>query len=632
MRPGNAHRTHNNSHQGIDVMLTSRYRRLALGALVGIGVLPLPTLADTTFKDTFDDTFFFGDSLTDSGHYRAAIEKLLPVPAGQFDFVGRFTDNPGPVWSERLATHYASNAAPANAGGNNYAVGGARVSAPSGSLFGAAPSVNDQLASYLAATGGIAKEGTLYAVWAGANDLFTVGEGADAASVIANAAFGTAEVIGALENAGARHVLLFNIPDLGLTPRFNDDPVTSAGATTLARQYNETLYTAVAASGAEVIPIDTFTLLQEVAAMPDAYGFTNVTAPACTLPLPLCNSTTLVAPNAGESYMFADEVHPTSATHRIIGEYVVSMVEAPQLQQLVSHSAVLSGRTRANRVAEHLNAVPLDNGLRWWGDLRAERQKLASGDLLDTKTPAGLLGVDWYQDGLVLGGFVGYGNQDGDFGGGRGDFQRRDTTLGLFSGWYVDNAWLNAQLSYTWLDVDIDRELQLGSATRHHTGSTDGKSLTGALNAGFEFSTFPTAAGDVRTGPVAGLTWQRVELDGFDEAALSSTALGYPDRDIDSLVGRLGWQIRRNGPSFNPYLQLSYNREFEKEEGASATLQSLPQLGAYRVPRLDFDREYVELDVGLRATLGGVDAQIGAYVDVDDARSSALFLSLGKRF
>ncbi|MFB9868351.1 autotransporter domain-containing protein [Vreelandella sulfidaeris] len=613
-------------------MPTLRDRRLALGVFIGAGLLPLSTLADTSFNDTFDNTVFFGDSLTDSGYYRDTIEQLLPILPGQRNFVGRFTDNPGPVWSERVAARYGSNAAPANNGGNNYAVGGARVSAPSGSLFGAAPSVSDQLASYLAATGGVAESGTLYAVWAGANDLFTVGEGADAASVIANAAFGTAEVIGTLENAGARHVLLFNIPDLGLTPRFNSDPATRAGATALARQYNETLYTAVAGSGAEVIPVDTFTLLQEVAAAPGDYGFTNVTDPACTLPLPLCNPTTLVTPDAGQRYMFADEVHPSSATHRIIGEYVVSMIEAPQLQQLVTHSAVLSGRARANRVAEHLNAVPLDDGLRWWGDLRAERQKLDSGDLYDTAMPAGLLGMDWHQDGFVLGGFVGYGDQDGDFGGGRGDFQRRDTTLGLFSGWYANNAWLNAQLSYTWLDVDIDREVKLGSATRHHTGSPDGKNLTGALNAGYEFSPFSTLVGDVRTGPIAGLTWQRVELDGYDESSRSSTALGYPDREVESLVGRIGWQIRRNGPSFNPYLQLSYNREFEKEEGASATLQSVPQLGDYRVPRLDFDRDYVEIDAGIRATLGGVDAQVGANVDVDDARSSALFLSLGKRF
>ncbi|MBZ5488951.1 autotransporter domain-containing protein [Halomonas aquamarina] len=613
-------------------MLTSHYRCLALGVLFGVGALPFPALAEATFSDTFEDTVFFGDSLTDSGYYRAAIEQLLPIAPGQLDFIGRFTDNPGPVWAEHVAARYGSNAAPATAGGNNYAAGGARVAASSSSLFGLAPSVSDQLASYLAATGGVADSNALYAVWGGANDLFTVSGGDDAASVIGSTAFATAEVVGALESAGARHVLLFNVPDLGLTPRFNDDPASSAGATALARQYNETLYTAVAASGFDVIPVDTFGLLQEVAAAPGDYGFTNVVEPACTQPLPLCNQATLVAPDAGDTYLFADEIHPTSATHRIIGEVAASMIEGPQLQQLATHSALLGGRTRANRVAEHLNGAALENGLRWWGDLRAERQKLGSGDLLDANTPAGLLGVDWYRDGVVLGGFVGYGDQDGDFGGGRGDFKRRDTTLGLFSGWYSDSAWLNAQLSYSWLDVDVDREIQLGSTTRRHSGSADGQNLTAALNAGFEFGAFSTPAGEMRTGPVAGLTWQRVELDGYREAGASSTALGYPDRDVESLVGRLGWQVRREGPGINPYLQLSYNREFEREQGGRASLSSVPQLGDYRVPKLDLDRDYVELDAGVRATLGGVDAQIGANVDVDDARSSALFLSLGKRF
>ncbi|UYG01197.1 autotransporter domain-containing protein [Halomonas sp. GD1P12] len=613
-------------------MPTFRYRRLALSILVAANALPLSALAASTFDDSFNETVFFGDSLTDSGYYRATIGQLLPIPPDQLDLVGRFTDNPGPVWAEHVAARYDSNAAPANAGGNNYAAGGARVAASSSSLFGAAPSVSDQLTSYLASTGGVADGDALYAVWGGANDLFTVSSGADAASVIGNTAVATAGLISTLQGAGARHVLLFNVPDLGLTPRFNGDPATRAGATALARQYNETLYTAVAASDAEVIPVDTFALLQEVAAAPGAYGFTNVVDPACTLPLPLCNQATLVAPNAGERYLFADEIHPSSATHRIIGEAVVSLIEAPQLQQLVTHSAVLGGRTRANRVAEHLNAIPLDNGVRWWGDLRAERQQPGSSDLYDANTPSGLLGVDWYQDGVVLGGFAGYGDQDADFGGGRGSFQQQASTLGLFTGWYTDSAWANAQLSYSWLDVDTDRDVQLGSATRRHSGSTQGNNLTAAVNAGVDVSAFSVAGSDIKTGPIAGLTWQRVELDGFDETERSSTALAYPDRDVDSLIGRLGWQVRRDGATFNPYLQVSYSREFETSDAGRATLQTLPQLGDYRAPRLDLDRDYVELDVGARATLGGFDAQIGANVDVEDADSSALFLSLGKRF
>ncbi|WP_198651737.1 autotransporter domain-containing protein [Salinicola sp. RZ23] len=608
-----------------------RSRQLALGMIVGASALPLPALAASSFHDTFDDTVFFGDSLSDTGYFRGAIGSALSLTPSQQAFIGRFTTNPGPVWAERVAGHYASNAQPSNVGGNDYAAGGARVTTPASTPFGAAPALSEQVATYLASTGGVADGDALYAVWGGANDLFAVAGGADAQSTITTAVTGTAGLLATLEGAGARHVLLFNIPDFGLTPRFNGDPATSAGATALAQQYNSALYAAVAASGAQVIPVDTFGLLQEVVAEPAAYGFTNVTDRACTQTLPLCTPNTLVAPGADENYVFADDVHPTTATHRIIGEYVISLLEAPQQQQLLTHSAVLSGRSRANRVAEHLNAVPLANGLRWWGDLRAEHQQLDSGDLYDASMPAGLFGVDWYQDGLVLGGFVGYGDQDADFGDGRGDFQRKDTTLGLFSGWYADSAWVNAQLSYSWLDYDIDREVQLGSATRHHRGSPDGSNLTAALNAGYEFRAFAIPEGDVRTGPIAGVTWQRVKLDGYDEEGEASTSLSYPDQDIDSVVGRVGWQIRRHGPTLNPYLQLTYNHEFEKSEGVAATLQSLPQLGDYRVPKLTFDRDYVEVNVGARATLWGIDTQLGASVDPDNARTSTLFVNLGKR-
>ncbi|KAA0020975.1 autotransporter domain-containing protein [Salinicola corii] len=608
-----------------------RSRQLALGVIVGASALPLPALAVSSFHDTFDDTIFFGDSLSDSGYYRGAIGSALSLTPSQQAFIGRFTTNPGPVWAERVAGHYASNAQPSNVGGNDYAAGGSRVTTPAATPFGAAPALSEQVATYLSSTGGVADGDALYAVWGGANDLFAVAGGADAQSTITTAVTGTAGILATLEDAGARHMLLFNIPDFGLTPRFNGDPATRAGATALTSQYNSALYAAVAASGAEVIPVDTFGLLQEVVTEPAAYGFTNVTDRACTQTLPLCTPDTLVVPGADESYVFADDVHPTTATHRIIGEYVISLLEAPQQQQLLTHSAVLSGRSRANRVAEHLNTVPLANGLRWWGDLRAEHQQLDSGDLYDASMPAGLFGVDWYRNGLMLGGFVGYGDQDADFGDDRGDFQRKDTTVGLFSGWYAESAWVNAQLSYSWLDYDIDRKVQLGSATRHHRGSPEGSNLTAALNAGYEFRAFAIPEGDVRTGPIAGMTWQRVKLDGYDEEGQASTSLSYPDQDIDSLVGRVGWQIRRHGPTLNPYLQLTYNHEFEESEGVAATLQSLPQLGDYRVPKLTFDRDYVEVDLGARATLWGVDTQLGASVDPDNARTSTLFVNLGMR-
>ncbi|MGM9451636.1 hypothetical protein RRF55_29235, partial [Klebsiella sp. K47] len=61
--------------------------------------------------------------------------------------------------------------------------------------------------------------------------------------------------------------------------------------------------------------MDTFHILQEIVANPGQYGFVNVTSPACTTASSLtCNPTSYVTPDAANSYVFADGVHPTTAT------------------------------------------------------------------------------------------------------------------------------------------------------------------------------------------------------------------------------------------------------------------------------------------------------------------------------
>src|SRR3546814_14070883 len=53
-----------------------------------------------------------------------------------------------------------------------------------------------------------------------------------------------------------------------------------------------------------------------------------------------------------------------------------------------------------------------------------------------------------------------------------------DASLGGYAGWRSGQLWANGQLSYSWLGFDTDREVQLGQATRVHTGSADGSYLS----------------------------------------------------------------------------------------------------------------------------------------------------------
>jgi outer membrane lipase/esterase len=605
----------------------SRPLRSALAA--ALALVAVPALAQSPFSKTV----FFGDSLTDTGYYRPVLVQLDPSAS----IVGRFTTNPGWVWSDYLADYYGTNAMPNGNGqtGDNYAAGGARVGVdntnPLNPMLPATPSLKTQLNAYLTANGGKANANALYTVWGGANDLFAVAAGAPAQATIGAAVADQVGMVATLEGAGAQYVMVPNLPDIGLTPSSRaGGAVAMAQGTALAKAYNDALFGGLKQAGLQVIPVDTFSILQEIVATPGSYGFSNVSDMACTSASSLtCSPLSYASPGAADAYVFADGVHPSTAAHRILGQYAISILEAPRLQQVLTHSAQTTGRARADQVSGHLAGAKAD-GLSWWGNVRGDMQRYGHADLYDGMAPAGLFGIDWARNGTVFGGFAGYGRMDADFGNSQGDFTQSDTTLGLFAGWYGERTWVNGQVSYSWLDYDVTRKVQLGPATRVHKGSPDGSNLTAALNAGYEFG----QEGGFRHGPVAGVTWQKVKLDGYVESNASATALGYGDQELDSTVGRIGWQARFDGGSVRPYVQVTYDHEFEDGQQASAWLQTMADVGAYKVPGLQFDRNYASAVLGARITLWGLDSNIGLSTTTaqKSARDATLFASFGGSF
>lgn len=598
---------------------------LRTAVAVAIALAAAPAMAQSPFSKTV----FFGDSLTDTGYFRPVLMKQDPNAA----LVGRFTTNPGWVWSDYMADHFGTNAAPNGNGqtGDNYAVGGARVGVDAMGPLGPTPSMKSQLGSYLGANGGKADANALYTVWGGANDVFAVQTPAQAPAIIGAAVTDQIGIVGALKAAGAQYIMVPNLPDIGLAPAYRSQGAQGmALGTMLAKSYNDALFGGLKQAGLEVIPVDTFTILQEIVATPAAYGFSNVTGMACTSASSvLCSPLSMVAPGAANSYLFADSVHPTTAAHQILGQYAISVVEAPRLQQILSHSAQTTGRARADQVGAHLSGQQAD-GMSWWGNLRGDMQRYAHADLYDGMAPAGLFGVDWARDGMVLGGFAGYGRMDADFGNSQGDFRQDDTTVGLFAGWYGDRAWVNGQVSYSWLSYDVTRKVQLGPVTREHKGSPDGSNLTAALNAGYEFG----QEGGFRHGPVAAVVWQKVKLDGYTESNPSATAMGYGDQDADSTVGRIGWQARFDGGSFQPYVQATYDHEFEDGQQASAWLQTMASVGSFKVPGLEFDRDYATVVLGARTKLWGLSSNIGLSTTTmqKSARDATLFATFSGSF
>ncbi|WP_295948966.1 autotransporter outer membrane beta-barrel domain-containing protein [uncultured Xanthomonas sp.] len=606
--------------------MTSSIRPLRSLLAAAIVLAAAPAFAQSTYSRTL----FFGDSLTDAGYYRPLL------PASVRAVTGQFTTNPDFVWAQYVAEYYGTNAAANGNGqiGDDYAAGNARVGVANPSALGVAPSLATQASNYLAANGGKADPNALYSVWGGANDLFAIAGGAPVQATIGNAVTAEVGIVASLQNAGARYVMVNNLPDVGITPRFRAGGAAAmAQGTALATAYNTALFSGLKSAGLRVIPVDTFHLLQEVVANPGAYGFTNVTGTACqpqiTAQSLTCNPTSYVSADAADTYVFADGVHPTGRTHELLAQYALSILEGPRTQQILTHSAQMVGRSRADQVAWHVDGRPEADGVRWWGNLRGDMQRYQHGDLYDGMAPAGLFGVDWSRGEWVFGGFGGFGRTDADFGNRGGDYTQDDSTLGGFAGWYGEHAWVNAQVSYTWLSYDVTRKVNLGPATIEHKGSPDGSNLTAALQGGYEFG-----EGSFKHGPVAAAIWQKVKLDGYTESNPNSSALGYSDRDVESMVGRIGWKASIDAGTVKPYLQATYDHEFKKNQEATAWLQTMSDLGEYAVPGINFDRNYASVVLGARTKLWGFESNVGLATTTGQSRAhdTSLFVNFGGSF
>ena len=582
----------------------------------------------------YSQTVFFGDSLTDSGFFRPLL------PASVRPITGQFTTNPGFVWSQYLADFYGTGAAPNGNGqtGTNYAAGGARVGINSTGALGPIPSMATQVTNYLAANGGRADSRALFTVWGGANDLFAItNAGAPPTTTISSAVAAEIGIVAQLQNAGARYVMVATVPDLGVTPAFRALGTTAqAQGTALTTTYNNALFGGLASNGLRVIPLDTFNLIREIAAAPSAYGFGNITGTACqpqiTANSLTCNPTSYVTPDAPNTYLFADGVHPTSRAHQILSQYAVSVLEAPRQIAILPHATAVVGRARADRVSSHLAGKPEGDGMRWWFDGRADFQRYDSGNKYDGVGPAFTGGIDWTNGNFVYGGFAGLGRNGYDFGLRGGDFDQTDGTLGGFAGWYGDRAWVNGQLSYSLVRYDVNREVWLGPAKRSHSGSPDGSNLTFGINAGFNFTSEA-----LTHGPVASVLMQRIDVDGYaEDQPTLSTSLAYPDQSFDSMITSLGWQASyKINDHLTPYGRLTWDVEHEDQpEEAFARSQSIAGSLQYAVPGQTFDDSYLTLQMGARTELFGLDANIGASVSTAQGggNDATLFATFGKSF
>jgi len=284
----------------------------------------------------------FGDSLSDVGTYAP----IAGVVGG-----GRFTTNPGQVWTQDVAQHYGDTLTAAFTidithklsaqGGLGYAEGGSTVATPanlydflSDVIGNVEMPVNQQVSSYLG-THGSFNAGQLVLVWAGANDVLRAGALPAAAPIVQTAATTLAQVIGQIVQNGATHVVVVNVPNVGLSPKGVTSSDGGANLTQLSQLFNDSLNGALQANGLQgkVIQIDAYTWENQLFANFRANGFTvSNTSFACDpAKTPngsalFCSPPTYVTANADQTYMFADDLHPSTHLHALFAQFVEQQI------------------------------------------------------------------------------------------------------------------------------------------------------------------------------------------------------------------------------------------------------------------------------------------------------------------
>ncbi len=314
----------------------------------------------------------FGDSLSDVGTYGVGV--IAQVGGG------KFTTNPGPIWSETLGVLLRARVTPYRQGfggasqvlgGTGYAMGGARISQQPGigcnpDATGACTAaltipVAQQVSDYLAANGDRFNRDQLVFLLAGANDIFfqlgvfqakvtacfslpqseipsCVDQAQnEALAAVQQAAFELAGQVQRIRGKGATRVVVLNLPELSETP-FGNSPEAAPVRPLIAgmvQLFNGTLAAGLQGTGATLL--DFHAEFMRVIENPHAFLVREINVPACdaakiaaiTNGLEqsgsslFCSRQTLLQNGAALTYLFADSVHPTTLGHLIVTRFVL---------------------------------------------------------------------------------------------------------------------------------------------------------------------------------------------------------------------------------------------------------------------------------------------------------------------
>ncbi|MES2871483.1 MAG: esterase EstP [Pseudomonadota bacterium] len=561
----------------------------------------------------YSNMFVFGDSLSDSGQY---------LDLGGIRGNGiRFTNRTGPTYKDYTQETYAAvapmllgtklgiapgdlapstsmtNASSGLPDGNNWAVGGYRtdqilksittkstVSIPQG-MFLAGLTLRSRR-GYLVENGFQADPKALYYLSGGGNDFLqervkSPGDAAKAAQSLADSAF-------ALQHAGARYIMVWLLPDLGLTPALYGTPA-QAGSSYLSAMFNQELVHQLRQIDAEVIPLNIPRLLHEAVTDPGRYGLalgqdligTCFNGDECSENSKFGINSSTPTP---AKLLFNDSVHPTEAGQKLIADYAYSLLAAPwelSLLPVMAQSTLSAHQDELynqwNSSAGHWQAIG-----QWQTTVTGSGQRVSIDQQNSSVSADGRghnlnisasyrLSPNWR-----LGVATGLYRQTLEAGVSESNYTLNSYLVTAFSQYQHNNAWANAALTAGKLDYDsLKRKFALGVSEGAEKGRTGGDLWAFSARLGYDLA-HSTASWHL--SPFISADYSHVGVNGYAEKGQRSTSLNYSGQALNSRrlgMGLLGtYQISQQTQLFG---EVAHEHEFEHDtQRLNIALNSLP--------------------------------------------------------
>lgn len=260
----------------------------------------------------------FGDSLSDTGNVYNESQWKMP---SQSWYLGRFSN--GPTWIEYLASRNGLTL-------NNWATGGAQTRDGYGGLIHGVDRQIEGFLAYMRHAKGYDPSRTLFTFLVGGNDF--VNDGKTGAEIVQKQEASLRKLVA----AGARRLLVVNLPDVSVAPLFRlgrTDAHTVLGRVDYYNKHIRKVVERVAAdTGADVRLVDVRGRFDEVMAQPGRFGFINTTDSCLAIDTDSSlNYTRKQMSRPGcdpAAYVFWDTLHPTTRMHELMATWAAEQAPA----------------------------------------------------------------------------------------------------------------------------------------------------------------------------------------------------------------------------------------------------------------------------------------------------------------